>query len=90
VDRDLALLLPKGLQSRQVERLIRGTAGPYLVDLRIFDLYEGEGVPDGHRSVAFRLRFQSGERTLKDEDGQQAVGAVTARLREEFGVETRG
>jgi phenylalanyl-tRNA synthetase beta chain len=90
VDRDLALLLPKGLQSRQVERLIRGTAGPYLVDLRIFDLYEGEGVPDGHRSVAFRLRFQSGERTLKDEDVEQAVSAVTARLREEFGVETRG
>jgi phenylalanyl-tRNA synthetase beta chain len=90
VDRDLSLLLPKALQARQVERLIRGNAGPFLVDLTIFDLYEGEGVPDGYRSVAFRLRFQSGERTLKDEDVEQAVTAVTARLREEFGVETRG
>jgi phenylalanyl-tRNA synthetase beta chain len=90
VDRDLALLLPKGLPARQVEALIRDTAGDLLTDLRIFDLYEGEGVPAGHRSVAFRLRFQSGERTLTDEDVERAVSGVTDRLLEELGVKTRG
>jgi phenylalanyl-tRNA synthetase beta chain len=90
VDRDLALLLPKGLPARQVEALIRDTAGDLLTDLRIFDLYEGEGVPGGHRSVAFRLRFQSGERTLMDEEVERAVSGVTDRLLEELGVKTRG
>ena len=89
VDRDLALLLPKGLPAGQVVELIRSTAGPLLVDLGIFDLYEGKGIPEGHRSVAFRLRYQSDRRTLTDEDVEQSVRAVTNRLREELGVEPR-
>lgn len=90
VDRDLALLLPNGLPARQVEEMIAGAGGPLLVGLKVFDLYEGKGVPAGFRSVAFRLRFQSGERTLTDEDVDRAVRSVTDRLREELGVETRG
>jgi phenylalanyl-tRNA synthetase beta chain len=90
VDRDLALVLPKGLPARQVQALIEAAAGPLLTDLRVFDLYEGKGVKEGYRSVAFRLRFQSRERTLTDEEVERAVSAVTGRLREEFGVETRG
>ncbi len=90
VDRDLALLLPRGMAAQRVESVIRETAGPLLVDLAVFDLYEGEGIPDGHRSVAFRLRYQSGERTLTDQDVEQSVTAVVDRLREELGVEKRG
>jgi len=90
VDRDLALLLPRGMEAQQVEALIRGTAGPLLVGLGVFDLYEGEGIPKDHRSIAFRLRYQSGDRTLTDKDVEQSVKAVTDRLREELGVETRG
>jgi phenylalanyl-tRNA synthetase beta chain len=90
VDRDLALLLPKGLPARQVEEVIRNTAGTLLVDLQVFDLFEGEGIPEGLRSVGFRLRFQSSERTLTDQDVELSVARVTDRLREELGVETRG
>jgi phenylalanyl-tRNA synthetase beta chain len=89
VDRDLALLLPNDLQVRTVEELIRSSAGPLLVDLQVFDLYEGKGIPEGHRSVAFRFRYQSDERTLTDGDVEESVGAVTSRLREELGVEPR-
>ena len=89
VDRDLALLLPKDLPARQVEDLILGGGGPLLVGLEVFDLFEGKGVPAGFRSVAFRLRFQSVERTLTDEDVDRAVRSVTDRLREELGVEPR-
>jgi phenylalanyl-tRNA synthetase beta chain len=90
VDRDLALLLPAGMPVREVEALILGTAGPLLVGLAVFDLYEGEGIPEGHRSVAFRLRYQSGQRTLTDEDVERSIREVTDRLREELGVEPRG
>ncbi len=89
VDRDLALLLPKGLPASQVGEAVRTAAGPFLADLKVFDLYQGAGVPPGHRSVAFRLRFQSEERTLTDRDVERALGEVTKRLREELGVEPR-
>jgi phenylalanyl-tRNA synthetase beta chain len=89
VDRDLALLLPKAIRVRQVDDLIREAAGPLLVGLGIFDLYEGRGVPDDHRSVAFRLQYQSDHRTLTDKDVDRSVTTVTKRLREELGVETR-
>jgi phenylalanyl-tRNA synthetase beta chain len=90
VERDLALILPNRLSAGQVEGLIRKAGGNYLVDVRVFDLYQGKGVPEGHRSVAFRLNFLSRDRTLTDEDVDRAMGSVTHRLREELGVERRG
>jgi phenylalanyl-tRNA synthetase beta chain len=90
VDRDLALVLPGGLRAGIVQEAIRHTAGALLADVEIFDLYEGTGVPDGYRSVGFRLWFQSSERTLTDSEVDEAMGAVVGRLREEFGVEPRG
>jgi len=90
VDRDLALLVPHDLPSARVEETIRDVAGPLLVELAVFDLYEGEGVPAGSRSLAYRLRFQSPERTLTDKVVDKAVKKVTKRLREELGVEPRG
>jgi phenylalanyl-tRNA synthetase beta chain len=90
VDRDLALVLPTDLRAGDVLGRIRSAAGALLADVEIFDLYEGEGIPDGYRSVGFRLWFQSAERTLTDSEVDQAMGAVVGRLREEFGVEPRG
>lgn len=89
VDRDLALLLSRDVQARQVEEVIRNVSGLLLVDLQIFDLYEGEGIPEGYRSLAFRLRFQSDRRTLTDEEVERSVASVMGRLREELGVEAR-
>ncbi len=89
VDRDLAHLLPKSLPVRQVETGLRGAAGPLLARVTVFDLYQGKGIPEGYRSVAFRLRFQSGERTLTDRDVEHAVEAVVERLREDYGVNPR-
>jgi phenylalanyl-tRNA synthetase beta chain len=90
VDRDLALLIPRDLSTGRVGEAIRAAAGPLLVDLSVFDLYEGKGIPKNHRSVAFRLRYQSEERTLTDEDVERSVKTVTDRLREDLGVEPRG
>ncbi len=90
VERDLALVLPKGMPVRRVDETIRGAAGVYLVDLDVFDVYEGKGVPKDHRSVAFRLRFQSAERTLTDAEVDDSVATVVSRLREGLGVEPRG
>ncbi len=89
VDRDLALLLSGDVKARQVEEVIRNEGGPLLVDVQLFDVYEGEGIPDGHRSLAFRLRFQSDRRTLTDQEVERSVAGILERLREELGVEAR-
>lgn len=89
VDRDLALLLPKGLPAAQVEACIRKSGGGLLRSLFPFDVYEGERIPVGHRSIAFRLRFQAADRTLTDEEVDGAVQSVLAALREELGVHLR-
>ena len=56
----------------------------------LFDLYRGKGVPDGHRSLAYRLRFVSTERTLTDEEVDRAVARALGHLKEAMGVERRG
>ena len=54
-----------------------------------FDLYLGRGVPERHRSLAYRLRFQSPDRTLTDLEVDRAVERAIDRLRVELGVERR-
>ncbi len=89
-ERDLALLVPDSVSAGAVSEAIGAAAGADLEALELFDVYRGEGVPDGSRSLAFRLRFRSPERTLKDKEVDRAVGTVLKRLEEELGVESRG
>jgi phenylalanyl-tRNA synthetase beta chain len=73
-----------------VEAAVRLKAGKHLVALEIFDVYEGEGIPEGTRSIAFRLRFRSPERTLTDKEVDRAAEKVMSHLKEVLGVDTRG
>ena len=90
VERDLALLVPDRVLAYDVETLIRARGGALLESVDLFDLYRGEGVEQGKRSLAYRLRFRSSERTLKDKQVDKAVGGILARLKEELSVEHRG
>jgi phenylalanyl-tRNA synthetase beta chain len=90
IERDLALLVPDDLPAARVEACIRSAGGRLLEWVAPFDLYRGRGIPDGTRSIAYRLRFRAADRTLTDEEVDGAVGRVLRRLREELGVERRG
>jgi phenylalanyl-tRNA synthetase beta chain len=90
VDRDLAVVVPGGVAAGTVSAALRESAGPLLERLELFDVYTGAGIPAGHRSLAFRLRFRAPERTLKDHEVDQAVKAALKQLEEELGVEARG
>lgn len=89
-ERDLALLVPSGVSAAAVETTIRGSAGEELEYVGPFDVYEGEGLAEGTRSIAFRLRFRSPKRTLKDKEVDRNVNKVLTRLEEELGVTARG
>ncbi len=90
VDRDLALVVPQGVDAAAVSGVLRAGAGPLLETLELFDVYVGDRIPAGTRSLAFRLRFRAAERTLKDREVDQAVHAALKRLEEELGVQPRG
>ncbi len=89
-DRDLALLVPDSLPAAEVEATVREAAGGLLEAVEVFDVYRGRGVPEGVRSIAYRLVFRHAERTLKDEEVDRAIERVLNRLREVHGVERRG
>ncbi len=65
-DVDLAFVVPDGVAAVQVERALRASAGSLLARVELFDSYRGSGVPEGSRSLAYRLRFQAPDRTLTD------------------------
>jgi phenylalanyl-tRNA synthetase beta chain len=64
---------------------IRATVGQQLVDVAVFDRYEGRGVPEGRVSLAFRLTFQRSDRTLTDAEVAKATERVGRMLADRFG-----
>ncbi len=82
-DVDLAFVVPDRVAAAQVERALRASAGSLLARLELFDAYRGTGVPDGSRSLAYRLRFQAPDRTLTDaevaEARQRCIGETSRR-----------
>jgi phenylalanyl-tRNA synthetase beta chain len=90
VERDLALLVPKGTLAAEVGATIREAAPAYLESLTVFDVYEGENLPPGTRSIAWRLRFRSPERTLTDDEVDRAIERITSALGEKLHVGIRG
>ena len=86
--RDLAVVVPVDIPSRQMEETIR-SAGKDLASADLFDLYEGKGIPDGHRSLAWSLSFQSPNRTLTDEEVDESIQAIVGALDREYGARLR-
>jgi phenylalanyl-tRNA synthetase beta chain len=67
-DLDFAFVVPDGISAERVDKNIRQAASGLLVDLALFDVFRGSGIPEGSRSLAYRLRLQAFDRTLTDTD----------------------
>jgi phenylalanyl-tRNA synthetase beta chain len=89
VPRDLALAVPASVSAGEVETVIRDGAPQWLEDVRLFDVYEGEGVEDGRRSLAFRFRFRARDRTLEDTEVESALKQIIRRLEERCDARVR-
>jgi phenylalanyl-tRNA synthetase beta chain len=86
---DLALLVPDGTTAGAVERVLRASGGDILERVELFDEYRGEGVPDGMRSLAWRLTFRDPVRTLRDKEIEGRRQKVLKSLESELGVRPR-
>ena len=90
VEIDLALIVPQAVSAEQVEAMLEQAGGALLERVEIFDQYQGEKIPTNTRSIAYRLRFRSPDRTLTDADVRTNVGRILKRLKDEYGIERRG
>lgn len=89
VERDLALLVGLDVPASGLVEVIRREGGDILRDVQVFDVYQGEQVAEGCRSIAFSLRFQADDRTLTDEEVSGKVDSITEALEKELGATLR-
>ncbi len=86
---DLAVVLPEDVPAAQAVQSVRAAGGETLDDVSVFDVYAGEQVGEGRRSLALALSFRASDRTLTDEDVAPARERIVAALAE-LGGELRG
>ncbi|MCY6489898.1 phenylalanine--tRNA ligase subunit beta [Leptolyngbya sp. GGD] len=88
-DRDIAFYASREVGVSDLERTIVKAGGKLLESVELFDEYKGDRVPEGQRSLAFRLVYRADDRTLKDEDVDPVHQKVREALVEKFRVELR-
>ena len=88
-DRDLAFYVATTVAVADLKRLITKTGGKLLESVELFDEYRGDRVPEGQRSLAFRLVYRADDRTLTDEDIAPIQQEVREAIVEKFRVELR-
>jgi phenylalanyl-tRNA synthetase beta chain len=86
---DLAFTLPDDVPAATVLRTVREGGGALLAGVRVFDLYRGEQVGEGRKSLALALSFRAPDRTLTDEDAAPLRDRIVAAVRDGLGGELR-
>ena len=86
---DLAFVVDESVTAAEVVDAAREAAGGELREMRVFDVYRGEPIPPGKKSLAFGVLFQSPERTLSDDDASRLRERIVSALAARFGAELR-
>jgi phenylalanyl-tRNA synthetase beta chain len=89
VSQDLSIVVDEGIPAQQVEDLIRLAGRGLLVDVTLFDVYRGEPVEAGKKSLAYSLTYRHEERTLTDKEVAKVHAKIVKRLSKELGARLR-
>lgn len=89
VERDLALVVDEDLEAGKLLQVITEKGGKLLARVEVFDIYRGKQVPEGKKSVALRLVFQSPKRTLKEEEINRIMNKIIKTVSHTFGAKLR-
>jgi phenylalanyl-tRNA synthetase beta chain len=90
VSRDLAFVIEESVQWSQVENIIKENAGDYLKAVTLFDVYRGQGIENGRKSLALGLTWQDPSRTLSDEEITSWVDSIVSALAKGLDAQLRG
>ena len=88
-DRDLAFFASTAVTVADLQRAIAKVGGKLLESVTLFDEYRGKGVPEGDRSLAFRLVYRASDRTLTDKDIDPVHQKIRATLEKTYKVSLR-
>ena len=83
---DMAVVVPESVPAGEVKAVIRRTGGALIEAVHLFDVYQGEPVPRGKRSLAFSIQFRSPDRTLTDGEVATVHGEILHALEKELGA----
>jgi phenylalanyl-tRNA synthetase beta chain len=89
VRRDLAFIVDAATPAAEVRLAIREEAGDLAASVVLFDVFTGDPVPAGRKSLAFAVDFRAPDRTLTDEEADRVVAAIVDRMGRDFGAELR-
>jgi phenylalanyl-tRNA synthetase beta chain len=89
IHRDLAFVVEASTPAGAAQRAIEQEGGALLDRVVLFDVFEGGPIPEGKKSLAFSLEFRAPDRTLTDDEADQAVQKIVDRLAQEYGAELR-
>jgi len=89
VVRDMALFFESGVPVQAILDAMAAQKAPIVTSIRVFDLYQGQGVPQGRKSLAFRVVMQDTERTLTDAEADAARDALVSLLGQKFAASLR-
>ncbi|MGM7720904.1 phenylalanine--tRNA ligase subunit beta [Metabacillus sp. Hm71] len=90
ITRDIALVVEQDVVAGDIKQIITQAGGNMLKEVAVFDLYEGDRLEEGKKSVAFSLRYFDPERTLTDEEVTKAHENVLRTVEEKIGATLRG
>jgi phenylalanyl-tRNA synthetase beta chain len=77
---DIAVIVPEDVPAARLDEVVRAGAGELLASVRVFDLYHGEQVGEGNKSLALRLEFRAPDRTLTDDEVAERRAAIEKEL----------
>jgi len=86
---DISLIVDDNVSNEQIIKVIRTVGSKLLKEVRLFDLYKGEKIPKGKKSLAYSLIYRASDRTLTDEEVMKVQGRVIAALEKNLGAEIR-
>jgi phenylalanyl-tRNA synthetase beta chain len=89
VSQDMSLVVDEGVSAQQMEDLIRKAGGRLLVGVTLFDVYRGDPIPAGKKSLAYSLTYRHEERTLTDKQVAKVHSKIVKRLSKELGAKLR-
>jgi len=88
-ERDFAFVLNKNFQVQDLIEIISDVDNDLIKAVKVFDVYEGDNIPDGKKSIALNVTIQSSEKTLKDEDLDKISQLIISTVEKKTGAKIR-
>ena len=88
-ERDFAFIIDKNFKVQELVKIISEIDEKLITNVKIFDLYQGENIPEGQKSIALNVTIQSSERTLNDEDLEKVNQLIISTVEKKIGAKIR-